>query len=83
MYNDLDDDDKKMFNFDHSSYDWEESVKVCLGGMRKFLLKEEPETMPKAQTKLKQLKIVDAGCKVAFCFAALYYVFLKFNLKKN
>lgn len=46
--------DREVFNFDMVSFNWVQYFNSSLWGMRKYLAKEEPETLPKAQRLLKR-----------------------------
>ncbi|XP_075162282.1 fatty acyl-CoA reductase wat-like [Haematobia irritans] len=45
--------DQKLFNFDMSKFDWPDYVLKAEEGMRLYMCKEEPSTIPKAIVKLK------------------------------
>ena len=78
MFDSLEEEDKKKFNFDHQSFKWEEVVDSNLVGIRKFLMKEEPETMPKAQEKLAKLFLIDQALKVFIVIFVLYWLLSRF-----
>jgi alcohol-forming fatty acyl-CoA reductase len=64
LFNELDDDDRKAFNFDHGSIDLEDySDKACLGG-RRYILKEDDSTLPKAQAYMRKLYFADWALKI-------------------
>ncbi|XP_075148983.1 fatty acyl-CoA reductase wat-like [Haematobia irritans] len=46
-------DDQKMFNFNMSNLDWPDYLLKATKGMRLYLVKEDPSTIPKACEKLK------------------------------
>jgi alcohol-forming fatty acyl-CoA reductase len=71
IFTELDDKDQKTFNFDHKTIDWEKYQDNGMRGIRKFLLKEDESTMPKAQKKLKKLYYADLLVKVSFSFIFL------------
>lgn len=46
--------DRKLFDFDMTSVDWNEYLLRFAKGLREFIGKEEPETIPAAKSKLKR-----------------------------
>lgn len=78
MFNELDGDDKKTFNFVHIP-SWEIFVDSYYKGIRKYLLKESPDTIPKAQKKLAALYRMDSALKIVLVFPAFYSAFLLLN----
>lgn len=46
--------DQKLFKFDMSSLDWSNYFYNSLFGLRRFLAKDEPDTIPKAKKLLKK-----------------------------
>lgn len=48
----LPENDKKLFNFDMSSVDWNLLFKNKLNGIRTFLFKDTPDTLPAARRKM-------------------------------
>jgi Male sterility protein len=75
----LDEDDKKIFRFDHRFCNWDQFTDLMLEGIRRFLLKEGPETIPKAQKKLRRLRTANIGLQVMICFVVFNLVFLMFT----
>lgn len=43
--------DKELFNFDLSSIDWSEYMRIYYLGTRKYLMKDDPSTIPAARVK--------------------------------
>lgn len=50
----LDDRDKELFFFDMSSVDWPIFFKESILGMRKYLMKEDPKSIPQAKKRLQK-----------------------------
>jgi Male sterility protein len=76
----LDDDDKKIFRFDHRDCDWDKLNNLSQQGIRKYLLKEEPETVSKAKRKMKKFWFADIIVKTFYTVLALlitYFVFAR------
>ena len=46
--------DQKLFKFDMTSMNWDNYFYNSLYGLRKFLAKEDPDTIPKAKKLLKR-----------------------------
>lgn len=66
LYDDLDDNDKEIFRFDHRAGDQEELTILSFMGVRQFLLNEGPETIPNAQTKLRRLRVANDVVQLFF-----------------
>jgi alcohol-forming fatty acyl-CoA reductase len=73
LFDELDEDDKRIFNFDHNTIDWNSSTHEYVKGIRKYLLKEEIETIPKAQEKLRNLFYADVALKCLFVLVIVFY----------
>ncbi|KAK4873202.1 hypothetical protein RN001_015231 [Aquatica leii] len=58
LWKKLNKDDKKMFYFDVSVIDWVLAIHTFINGSRLFILKETPETLPKAQIRRRVLRVV-------------------------
>jgi len=46
--------DKKLFNFDVKTINWEDYMNNFYLGIRKFLLKEEESNIPQAKKRLQR-----------------------------
>ena len=46
--------DKKIFNFDARFINWDEWIVGYVAGMRRFILREDPSTLPKARASLRR-----------------------------
>jgi fatty acyl-CoA reductase len=77
LYKELSDKDKEIFFFDLSVVDYDEYLKNYVLGIRHFLLKEKPETLPKARTTLRKLYFLDRFCKTSFFAFILYFLIKK------
>ena len=64
----LDDKDKELFFFDMDSVDWSLFFKESILGIRKYLMKEDPKTIPQAVQRLQRFVI--------------YRIFLKNNFTR-
>ena len=54
LMNSLNEFDKREFNLDIRSIDWSVYFEIYVLGVRQFLLKEKPETLPEARRKIKR-----------------------------
>lgn len=54
LYADLNEVDKKKFNFNLLDVDMREFILIYILGIRRFILKEKPEDLPKARANLKR-----------------------------
>lgn len=46
--------DREVFNFDVRLIDWDDWVKSYVAGMRRFILRESPDTIPQARASLQR-----------------------------
>lgn len=58
LWNSLSTRDKDIFNFDIRSINWKEYIQFSLTGMRIYLGREGPETIPRARLLYKRFKIL-------------------------
>lgn len=77
LYKEMSDQDKETFFFDLSKVDYDEYLKNYVLGTRHYLLKEKPETLPKARALMKKLYYLDRFCKTSFFALILYYLYKK------
>ena len=54
MWNMLSDEDKREFNFDMETIDWKEYFANYVIGVRQYVLKETPDSVPKALEKRRK-----------------------------
>ncbi|XP_075232175.1 fatty acyl-CoA reductase wat-like isoform X2 [Lycorma delicatula] len=71
LWGNLTEHDKKLFPFDISSLDWNDYFYVYVRGIRKYLLKEDPSSIPYAKIKLRGFKILHQGIKLVLAFLIL------------
>ena len=50
----MDDRDKEIFYFDMDTVDWDVFLKSSLYGLRTYLMKENPKTIPEARVRLQR-----------------------------
>ncbi|XP_073817826.1 fatty acyl-CoA reductase wat-like [Musca autumnalis] len=65
--------DKKLFNFDMISLEWNEYFQNNTKGLRLFVAKEEPATIPAARSSLKRFRIYHLVIK-SFVYMALLWM---------
>lgn len=65
-YDELDEGDKKEFDFNIKALDWEVGFKDAYYGARKRLLKEDLSNVPSAIFKMKVLRVVEFFFKILF-----------------
>jgi fatty acyl-CoA reductase len=51
MWNELSEDDRKIFNFNFSDLNWDQFISQGLMGVRTFVLKDDPKKLPEAIKK--------------------------------
>lgn len=71
----LDPKDKELFFFDMASIDWPVFFKETFYGIRTYLMKEDPKTIPAAAARLKKLKIIHYIAIYTIRAGALYMLY--------
>ncbi|XP_075230970.1 fatty acyl-CoA reductase wat-like [Lycorma delicatula] len=71
LWKNLTEHDKLLFPFDISSLDWNDYFYIYVRGIRKYLLKEDPSSIPYAKVKLRRFKILHEGIKLVLGFLIL------------
>lgn len=67
--------DQKLFPFDIKLVDWEAHSHMNIFGVRTFIIKEDPDTLPAARKKWQRLYIVHHVVKFAFYLIVLRVVY--------
>ena len=67
----LDKEDRKMFFFQLDSLDWFSFIEQYILGTRKFVLKQDPDTIPACRNKMYVLWLADRMLKI-FMIYLLY-----------
>jgi len=75
----MDETDRETFNFNLESLDWYDFIHHYVLGTRKFVLKQDPSTIPACRRKLMFLKICDRVIKLFFLYF-LYRIFVSMFL---
>lgn len=70
----LDKEDRKMFFFQLDSLDWFSFIEQYILGTRKFVLKQDPDTIPACRNKMYVLWLADRMLKI-FMIYLLYKLF--------
>lgn len=73
----LDKKDFVKFSMDIQSINWCEYIENYVLGVRKYLLKEEPRTLPKARANLKRLYLISQMMKLGLLASAIYLMINK------
>ena len=71
--------DKKQFNFNMREIDWNTLFLRKLKGLRVYLLKEDPSTIPKARILLNKLKIIHYSVLALTYFTILFFIWILFK----
>ncbi|KAK4873201.1 hypothetical protein RN001_015230 [Aquatica leii] len=79
LWEKLDEVDKKIFNFDESTIDWDSAVYTFVNGSRLYVLKETPDTLPKAQVRRHILKVLHYF--TVFVYLCIFLVLVTLLLK--
>ncbi|CAG4967793.1 unnamed protein product [Colias eurytheme] len=67
--------DRESFDFDVSAIDWDKYIESYVLGIRCFLFKESPETLPKSRRVLRRLHIVHTLVQVTLALLAWRFLF--------
>lgn len=67
--------DRRTFDFDVKNIDWDAYIESYVLGIRRFLFKESPETLPKSRSLLKRLHIIHILTQVAAVFFMWRFLF--------
>ncbi|KAL9893884.1 fatty acyl-CoA reductase wat-like isoform X1 [Glossina fuscipes] len=71
--------DQRLYNFDMVSFDWSQYAVNSLVGMRKYLAKEEPDTIPKAKKLMRRLYILNFVVHSFVCATFFWLLWTIFN----
>jgi hypothetical protein len=71
LFDELGDEDKINFNFNHKEINYENYFESTLFEIRRLLLKEDTTTIPKAQSKLNKLFHLDLALKTILAITIL------------
>uniref|UniRef100_A0A336M4R9 Fatty acyl-CoA reductase n=1 Tax=Culicoides sonorensis TaxID=179676 RepID=A0A336M4R9_CULSO len=58
LWKKLDPKDKQIFYFDMNDLDWNEFTRESIHGIRQYLMKDDPSTIPDAIKRMKNLKVL-------------------------
>merc|ERR1712059_58455 len=64
--------DKKIFGFDLRDIQWQDYLNKYVEGIREFLFKEDPATLPTSRKNLKIMYWLDIMVQVLFLLGSLY-----------
>ncbi|XP_012270707.1 fatty acyl-CoA reductase wat-like [Orussus abietinus] len=88
LWNKLSKEDKKIFYFSMEDFDWEDYMKKCIDGIRIYIFKDDPSTIPAARKrmakililhKLIKLAAVALGCWLLYLMISLIFSFASFQ----
>ncbi|XP_043483841.1 fatty acyl-CoA reductase wat-like isoform X2 [Leptopilina heterotoma] len=82
LWKKLSENDKKLFNFDITSFTWDELIRIYFEGVRKFALKTEldEEGLKNAARRLRRLYYVHQVVRGTFYAIVLWLVWKIYNL---
>ncbi|XP_037820920.1 uncharacterized protein LOC119609941 [Lucilia sericata] len=76
LWENLSEEDKIIFNMNMDTVDnIEEYMISCIQGGRQYLMKESPDTLPKARRQLKFMYLLDRTCKAVFLGLLCYWTY--------
>ncbi|XP_011297731.1 putative fatty acyl-CoA reductase CG5065 [Fopius arisanus] len=71
--------DKNVFYMDTKAYDWNEYMKTYVLGARRYILKEDPSTLPQARRIFLLYWIADLIFRFLFIASILWLIYSKFT----
>lgn len=75
LWRKLDIKDKELFYFDMADMDWPSFFVDSIFGIRTYLMKEDPKTIPDAVKRLKRMKLIHYITVYTIRFGALYLLY--------
>ncbi|XP_063372365.1 putative fatty acyl-CoA reductase CG5065 [Cydia splendana] len=75
--------DRRIFDFNVRNIDWDAYIESYVLGIRRFLFKESPDTLPRSRTRLRRLHIVHILTQVAAVFFLWRFLFSRSNALRN
>ncbi|XP_063978989.1 putative fatty acyl-CoA reductase CG5065 [Diachasmimorpha longicaudata] len=69
--------DKEVFFMDTKAYDWDEYMKTYILGARKYILKEDPATLPKARKIFALYWLADIAVMFLVSAGVLWFLYSK------
>ncbi|XP_023334879.1 putative fatty acyl-CoA reductase CG5065 [Eurytemora carolleeae] len=79
LFNSLSPDDKLEFNFSVESISWDIFINNFVQGLRKYVLKQDPSTIPATRTKLRKLYFAHIAVQTLGCLVLLWLVYLVYS----
>ncbi|KAF9810377.1 hypothetical protein SFRURICE_008633 [Spodoptera frugiperda] len=76
-------DDRRTFDFNVRNIDWDAYIESYVLGIRRFLFKESPDTLPKSRAVLRRLHIVHILTQVATVFFLWRFLFSRSNALRS
>ncbi|XP_075988618.1 putative fatty acyl-CoA reductase CG5065 [Anticarsia gemmatalis] len=76
-------DDRRTFDFNVRNIDWDAYIESYVLGIRRFLFKESPDTLPKSRAVLNRLHIVHVLTQVATVFFLWRFLFSRSNALRS
>ncbi|KAI4502949.1 hypothetical protein M0802_001993 [Mischocyttarus mexicanus] len=71
--------DKEMFFMDTKAISWDEYTLSYILGTRKYYLKDDPSTLPRARQILSYFYIADCAVKILFCIFIAWVIYSWMN----
>ncbi|XP_039752197.1 putative fatty acyl-CoA reductase CG5065 [Pararge aegeria] len=75
--------DRNTFDFDVTNIDWDAYIESYVLGIRRFLFKESPDTLPRSRKILRRLHIVHILTQVTAVFFLWRFLFSRSNALRN
>jgi len=78
LWAELSQEDRQLFHFDIRELDWIQYLETYVKGIRKFLFKEDPKTIPAAKRNMTILFCIDFAVRGLFFLGIFYFLSLIF-----
>jgi len=72
LWSEISEEDREVFGFDIRKLDWIQYLETYVQGIRKFLFKEDPKTIPTSKRNMKILFCLDIAVKGLFLYGIFY-----------
>ncbi|KAJ6644398.1 Fatty acyl-CoA reductase wat [Pseudolycoriella hygida] len=80
LWSTLDEEDQKLFFFNIADIDWNETIGCSMLGIRQYLAKEDPATIPAALKRAEWLKILHYGLLLTLYSLVMLFFYVLYRL---
>ncbi|CAA9996662.1 unnamed protein product [Nesidiocoris tenuis] len=83
LYRRLSPQDKQTFCFDINGIDWQEYIETYVMGTRRYILKEDPSSLPESRTNLRKLYLLHRATQLLMFTFVFWGVVLRSNTARS